>query len=332
MIVVIGASSFVGTYLVDELVKRGKEVFGTGLSQKAASYYEARNIPFAKLDLSNKQDFEKLPKNGVEAVVLMASMMPNNDNTYDSQRYIDINITGTLNVLEYCRANGIKKIINGHSHKDVAGLWASGRAITEQDGPAIDFKAPYCVYTISKIAATQFVEHYDQTHGVTGISFRFAAVYGYGPHTTYYSNKKVITPKLTVFINNAINGLPLEIWGDPTKGQDVVYVKDVVGGIIASIESDRAQGLYNITSGVRTSLEEEAKAIVNVFSPPNKRSEIIYKPEKPSMPCTYLYDISKAKRDFGYTINYPLEKMFQDMKKEMELKRFPHLIERERKV
>lgn len=213
----------------------------------------------------------------------------------------------------------------------MAGLWDCGRAITEQDGTCINYKAPYTVYTISKIAAVQLVEHYNQAHGVTGISFRFAAVYGHGPHTQYYSGGKVITPKLTVFIRNAIASRPIEIWGDPTKGQDVVYVKDVVGAIIGAIASDKAHGLYNITSGVRTSLEEEAKALIKVFSPPDRPSEICYKPEKPSMPCTYLYDISKAKRDFNYEIRYPLVKMFQDMKEEMAQERFPHLIKRELK-
>jgi UDP-glucose 4-epimerase len=329
MIVVIGASSFIGTYLVDELIAQGRKVFATGHSNLNLDYYAKRKIKYAQVDISRRQDFEKLPKENVEAVVLMASMMPNNDAKSVSQPYIDVNITGTLNVLEYCRTNNIKKIINGHSHKDVAGLWDCGRAITEQEGPSINYKAPYTVYTISKIAAVQLVEHYHQAHGVTGISFRFAAVYGYGPHTQYYSAGKVITPKLTVFIRNAMASRPIEIWGDPTKGQDVVYVKDVVGAIIGAIGSESAHGLYNITSGVRTSLEEEARAIIKVFSPPGSPSEICYKPDMPSMPCTYLYDISKARRDFNYEIRYPLEKMFQDMKVEMAQERFPHLIKRE---
>jgi UDP-glucose 4-epimerase len=133
-------------------------------------------------------------------------------------------------------------------------------------------------------------------------------------------------------MRRAIAGDPIEIWGDPSRGQDIVYVKDVVGAIIRAIDSDNAGGLYNITSGVRTSLEEEVKGVIDVFSPFEHRSEIHYRPDKPNMPATFLYDIRKAKRDFNYQIKYPLYEMLKDMKKEMDLKRFPHLIEREIKT
>jgi UDP-glucose 4-epimerase len=332
MILVIGASSFIGTYLVDELIAQGREVFATGHSNLNREYYANRQIKYAQVDIARQQDLERLPKENVEAVVLLASMMPNNDNRCVPQPYVDVNITGTLNVLEYCRINKVNKIVYGHSHKDVAGLWDCGRPITEEDGPSIIYTANHAVYTITKIAAVNLVEHYHQAHGVVGISFRFAAVYGFGPHTEIYAGGKVWLPRFTVFMRNAIAGDPIEIWGDPSRGQDVVYVKDVVGAIIGAIDSDKAHGLYNITSGVRTSLDEEVKGIIEVFSSPMHRSEIRYRPDKPNMPCTFLYDISKAKRDFNYEVRYPFMKMLQDIKHEMESRRFSHLISREKKI
>ena len=331
MIVVFGASSFIGTYLVDELISQGRHVFATGRSNSSKEYYIGKGIPFAQVDIAKQQGFEQLPKENVEAVVSLASMMPVNDDGCSPQQYVDVNITGTLNVLEYCRINKAKKIIYGSSHFDISGLWDSGRAITEEDERTINYKDDHAVYIISKIAAINMVEHYHQAHGVVGITFRFPGVYGYGPHTEIYVDNKVRAPRFTVFMRNAIAGDPLEIWGDPSRGHDFVYVKDVVGAIIGAIDSNRAHGLYNIASGVRTSLDEEVKGIIEVFSSPEHRSEIRYRSDKPNIPNTYLYDISKVKRDCNYEVHYPFMKMLQDIKHEMSCQRFPHLISRQKK-
>jgi len=285
MIVVIGASGFIGTYLVDELIVQGREVFATGRSNLSMEYFAGRGIKSAKVDITKQQELAKLPKENIEAVVLLASMMPVNDDGCPPQRYVDVNITGTLNVLEYCRINKAKKIIYGSSHFDVAGLWDCGRAITEEDERTIDYTDDHAVYIITKIAAVNLVEHYHQTHGVVGITCRLPGVYGFGPHTEIYADGgKIRILRTTMFIRNAIAGEPIDIWGDSSRGHDFVYVKDVVGAIIGAIDSNRAHGLYNIASGVRTSIEEEVKGIIEVFSSPMHRSEIRYRTDKPNIP------------------------------------------------
>jgi UDP-glucose 4-epimerase len=332
MIVVIGASGFIGTYLTDALISQGREVFATGHSHRSREYFAGRRIPYAQVDMAKEAEISKLPKEGVEAVVLMASLLPINDRGCAPQRYVETNTIGALNVLEYCRINKIKKIIYGTSHFDVAKLWDSGRAITEEDDQRIIYTDDHTVYIISKVAAVNLVEHYHQAHGVVGISFRLPGVYGFGPHTERYTGGgKVRVLRTTVFIQKAIAGEPIDIWGDPSRGHDFVYVKDIVGAIIGVVDSNRAHGLYNIASGVRTSLDEEVKGIIDVFSSPTRRSEIRYRPDKPNIPNTYLYDISKAKRDFNYKVCYPFMEMLRDIKLEMESRRFPHLINREKK-
>lgn len=333
MIVVIGASGFIGTYLVDELVGGGREVFATGYNNINAEYYANRGIPFAQVDISRREDLGRLPKKNIEAVVLLSGQLPANMSGYDPHRYIDVNITGTLNVLEYCRANNIKKIVFTSSHSDVAGHWDSVQPIPENAARAITFTGDHAVYVITKIAAVDLVEHYRQQYGIQGITFRLPAVYGHGPHTEVYVNGKPAVPGFTVFLQKAMAGEPIEIWGDPKVGRDFVYVKDVVGAFLGAIDSDRAQGLYNIASGVITSLEDEVRGIIEVFSPSDRRSTIRYRPEKSiAAGYAYVYDISKTKRDLGYEVRYPFMEMLRDFKKEMEGHRFEHLIRRERKV
>jgi UDP-glucose 4-epimerase len=331
MIIVIGASSFIGTYLVDELVAHGRKVFATGYSNLSREYHVSKGIEFAQVNIARKQDLTRLPEENIDAVILLASLLPANDVECDPQRYVDVNVSGTLNVLEYCRTHRAKKIIFASSHSDVAGLWDCGRAITEEDPLSIIYTGDHAVYVITKIAAMNLVEHYHQVHGITGISFRLPAVYGYGPHTEIYVDGKPTVPGFTTFIRKAAAGDPIEIWGDPSRGRDLVYVKDVVGAFVGAIDSSAAHGLYNIASGIKTSLDEEVKCIIEVFSPPERRSAIRYRPDKPDMPYAYLYDISKARRDLHYEVRYPLMRMLQDFRDEMISQRFQHLIGREKK-
>jgi UDP-glucose 4-epimerase len=325
MIVVIGASSFIGTYLVDELISQGYEVFATGYRNSNNEYFSRKGIPYVQVNIARKEEFEQLPKENVDTLFLMSVVNPVRDDGFPPQRYFEVNTIGALNVLEYCRVNNVKKIIFGTSHSDVSGHWEDGRAITEEDETSINFKNDHAVFIISKIAALNLIERYRQTYGIDGITLRLPGVYGYGQKTEIYLNGKVKVPRFIVFIRNAIAGSPIEIWGDPKRGHDFVYVKDVVSAFISAMQIKSAHGLYNIASGVRTSIDDEVKGIIEVFSSPTHRSEINYRPDKPSIPNTYLYDISKAKRDLSYQVHYPFMKMLQDIKLEWERQRFPHL-------
>jgi UDP-glucose 4-epimerase len=332
MIIVIGASSSTGVYLIDELITQKREVFATSKTKYNDKFYNSKGVSYARIDITKKEEFERLPKANVEVVVLLAGLLPANLTEFDPkyyEEYIDVNIKGTLNTLEYCRKNKAK-IIFASSHSDVAGLWNCNRAITEDDPRTINYRGDHAVYIISKIAAMDLVEHYYQEYGVQGISFRFPAVYEYHPRTGIYTGNKFVKAGFIIFVEKAMKGDPIEIWGDPKKGKDIVYVKDVTGAIIKAIDTPKVHGLYNIATGICTTLEDEVKGIIDVFSPKDCRSAISYDTSKPDT-LSYLYDISKAKRDFGYEVKYPFKKMLEDYKKEMKLNppRFPELRDRQ---
>jgi UDP-glucose 4-epimerase len=332
MIIILGASGFIGTYLADELCRQNRPFIACGRNSRARDYFQTRNVSWADLDISRAADFARLPTSGVDAVVLLSALLPANDAVYSEQRYIDINLTGTLNALAYAKSCGAKKFINTTSHSDVAGLWECGRPIREEDARSINLTGDHAVYIITKLAGLDLVEHYRLEYGLQTMSFRLPAVYGYGPHTEIFINGKRHVTGFKKFINRAQAGQPLEVWGDWKKGRDLVYVKDVVGAYLGAFDSTTAAGLYNIASGVRTTLEEEAKGIAAVFSPAGKPVPVINIPEKPNGVHTYLYDINKARRDLGYAIRFPYLAMLEDYKSEMRLERFPHLIKREDKA
>ena len=131
-----------------------------------------------------------------------------------------------------------------------------------------------------------------------------------------------------VFIENAIAGKPLVLWGDIQKGRDIIYVKDVVSAIIAIINHDSVTGLYNIASGRQLSLIEQAEATINVFSPKENPSKIICHKDKANNIRPFLYDISKARKDFNWFPKYSLEQMLVDYRSEMMSRKFDFLLDK----
>jgi len=315
-VVIVGATGSTGIYLTEYLNDNGYKVYATGYKERNTDYYRRINIEYYSLDIARKEDFSKLPQKDVDCVVLLAGMMPARMKGYDPYKYIHINIIGTLNTLEYCRSIGVSKIIFAQSHSDVAGHWNTGRYIKAEETRSLKLKGDHAVYIISKCAAVDLIEHYHQEYGVQNVVFRLPTIYCYWPDSTMYVNGVKTEMAYAVFIKKAIKGEPIEIWGNPQIAKDIVYVKDFVQIIKGAIESTKAQGIYNVGTGIPTTLEQQIKGVVEVFCAPGRKSELIYRPDKPSQ-TSYLYDISRTQKDLDYVVRYPYIKMLEDMKREM---------------
>ena len=110
MYIVIGASSFIGVYTVDEFLMQGCEVIVTGRKNKFKEHYDKLGVSYINLDLTEEADFEQLPKKGVEGVILLSGLLPANseinlDEDENAADYFYVNTIGTINVLEIGRAS-----------------------------------------------------------------------------------------------------------------------------------------------------------------------------------------------------------------------------------
>lgn len=332
MIIVMGATGFIGMYTVEYMLSQGKQVLATGRNEELGKKLVEMGAQYQTLDIAKPEDFEKLPTEGVEGVVLLAGLLPANakvDLTQDENAadYFKINVIGTINVLEYCRKNNIRKVIGCSSYADVAGAWRKGYAIKETEPRDFGFTGDHAVYVISKNAANDVMEYYNQQHGMQCACFRLPPVYGVGPHSVIYVNGKAYKSGIQTFIENAQQGKDIELWGDPHIQRDIIYVKDVARAFVMALASDRTYGLYNMTSGTKLDLEDQARAVIEVFGNPNAQSKIVYRPEKPNNTPSFLFDMSKAEEEFGFVPEYKsYVEMMKDYKKEMESGRWEQLI------
>jgi Nucleoside-diphosphate-sugar epimerases len=332
MVIIIGATGFIGMYTTLAFLKAGKKVVATGRNITLGKKLHDFGADFISLDICNKEDFKKLPTDNVEGVILLAGLLPANastdlDKDENAADYFSVNVIGSINVLEYCRKNNIKKVIGNCSYSDVSGAWGKGYPIKEEEPRNFKYTGDHAVYVISKNACNDVMEYYNQQHGMRCAWFRFPPVYGVGPHGTIYVNGKPYKSGIATFIDNAIEGKPIELWGDPHIKRDIVYVKDVATAYVKALASDNTYGLYNMTSGTQLDLEDQAKAVIQVFGG-NKKSEIVYRPEKRNNTPSFLYSMEKAKKDFGFVPKYTnYVDMMIDYKKELESGRWNLLIE-----
>ena len=315
-IIVIGATGGTGVHLTRYLSTQGYRVYATGQKERTADYFRSPNVTYQALDVTNAEEFNQLPTENIKCLVLLAGMMPSRMKGYDPYRYIDVNITGTINALEFCRKNKIPKIIFMQSHADVSGHWNTGRYIPADAPRSLNYQGDHAMYIISKCTAVDMIEHYHQEFGIQSIVLRLPTIYSFMPAATLFVDGKVQDMACMYIIERALKGEEIEIWGDASKTKDIVYIKDFIQIAAAAINSETAQGIYNVGTGIPTSLEEQILGIVEVFSDPDKRSNVVYRPEKRSQ-TSYLYDISRTERDLNYKVEYPYRRMLEDMKEEM---------------
>lgn len=318
-IIVFGASGDTGRYFVNYFLENYKgskcQLVATGT--RKTDYFKQFNIPYYIVDIAKKEDFLKLPQEEVYAVVDLAGIMPARMRGYDPYKYIDVNITGTLNVLEYCRKAGVDRILFAQSFGDIKDHAEENPLLTVDLPRKFSFTTDHTIYVMSKNFAVDMIENYHQMYGIKKFIFRLPTIYLYSPIDTFFVDGKEKKIGYRLLIDRAIAGEPIEVWGDSSRVKDMVYVKDFCQMIYKAIFVDRKSGYYNVGTGIGTSLLNQIKGMVEVFGEKDKKSELIMRPDKPDAP-QYIMDITPAVQELGYEPQYSYLDMLYDFKREME--------------
>ena len=315
-ILVLGATGTVGVYTTDALCRSGYDVIAVGRRKSDNGFFKTLGARYVSVDITKKNDFAKLPKDAY-AVIHLAGAMPAAMQGYHPHLYVQTNIDGTLNVMEYIRDNAIAKVIFSHSRADSNYLMGTNNPIPSDIVKKFPLTGDHSIYSISKNAAVDIIEHFYHQYGIKRYVLRFPTIYAYHPDSFYYVNGERRKKAYRLLIEKAIKGETIEIWGNPAISKEIVYVKDAVQMILRCVESELDGGVYNVGRGVGVTLEEQIRGIINVFSSPNSRSNIIYKPEKPNA-RQFIHDISKAKKELGYEPKYNYIDLLKDFKLNMQ--------------
>ena len=240
-----------------------------------------------------------------------------------------MNSEGALNVLEYCRKVGADRILYAQTISDILGnVSPKNPVIHPYDNRNIIMTGDHTVYALSKCFAVDLIQHYQAQYGLKGFVFRLPTVYAYTPDKTYYVNGKKNTLGYRLLMDRAIAGEVLEIWGDPSCAKDVVNVKDFCQLLRKAVLAENVDGgFFNVGTGIGTTNEEWVRGIADTFNPLEKKSEIIYRPDKPDAP-SYIMDIENCRSELGYEPQYNFAAFLKDFQEEMKADRFRDLRKR----
>jgi len=325
-VLIFGATGNTGAYLVDYCLDHldHDEYEIVAIGRRKTDYFTRRGISYHSVDITHFDDFEQLPNEGIHSVIHMAAILPSSMEGYRPEDYIRCNVMGTFNILEYCRRVAVDRIVYTQTIRDIGQHIGKGYPLRHDMPRHFSFTGDHAVYVITKNAAVDLIEHYYQQYGIKRFILRLPTIYAYTPNEYFYVDGIKRPKAYRLMIRQATKGEPIEMWGDPSKAHDIVYVKDLCQMISKTIVVDRSSGFYNVGTGSPVSLRDQIEGIIQVFSPKENPSVIIPCPEKPNA-RSYTMDISNAIEELGYMPQYDYLNYLRDFKLEMEMNRYKDL-------
>jgi dTDP-L-rhamnose 4-epimerase len=339
-ILITGGSGFIGSRLCEKLHERGykitildnlsEQIHGTAesfLFQKVKG-----KCIFIKGDVRNKKDWKEAIK-GQDIVVHLAAETGTGQSMYEIEKYNDVNIMGTANLLEILAntEHSVKKMIVASSRaiygegkyncKIHGDQYPSKRkeknmkkgefnpkcdiCNTELNLVATDEKSkihPSSIYGINKQQQEQMVMLMGDSLGIPSVAFRYQNVYGPGQ-----SLSNPYTGILSIFSTRILNKNNLDIYEDGLESRDFVYIDDVVDATILGIEKEEANGeVFNVGSGIATTVKEVAESLKKFYNSDISIS-ISGKYRLGDIRHNYA-DLNKAKTLLGFIPKYNFQK------------------------
>jgi len=187
---------------------------------------------------------------GIDAVVHLAASTGVFPSVENPMFDFESNVLGTLNYLEACRINGVRRFV----------LASSGAPVGECRPPIHEEIAPHPVspYGASKLAGEGYCSAYFRTFGVETVALRFSNVYGPGS-----SHKSSVVAK---FIGHCLRGEELEIYGNGNQTRDFIFIDDLVRAIFLAMTKDDIGGeTFQIATNRETTIGELTDKLINVF-------------------------------------------------------------------
>ncbi|MCA9487699.1 MAG: GDP-mannose 4,6-dehydratase [Nanoarchaeota archaeon] len=283
-LLVTGGAGFIGSNLVDRLIGIGYEVVVVDNLLTGNKKNVNSKAIFYKEDVRNLEGLDKIFEKEKPRYVFHLAAGYLVQSLENPQRDAEINIIGTINVIELCLKHKVKRIV--YSNSGGASYGEPLEIPLKEDHPI----NPLTPYGASKYAGEMYLYMYNKNQGLDYVSLRYSNIYG--PR----QNPKLEGGVISVFLKAFLENEKPIMRSDGTPTRDYAYVGDVVEANILAMKKGKPRG-YHVATGIETSVVEIYKIMKEVLG-----KEIGYTLGSPRVgdPQRAVFDITSIKQDLGW--------------------------------
>ena len=291
-VTVTGGAGFIGSNLAQALLARGRRV--TILDDLSSGYRQNLDeLAAAEFIEASILDDEPLHRAvaGADTVFHLAASVGNKRSIEHPVLDSEINVIGTLKVLEAARKAGVRKLVYSSS----AGIFGELKKIPVAEDHPI---APESPYGASKLAGEKLALAYSSLYELEVVALRYFNVYGRNQRFDAYGNV------IPIFVFQMLRGEPITIFGDGEQTRDFIHVRDVVAANLRAAEARGVEGAFNLGSEERITINHLAQLVARKVP---DATAIGYGPVRPGDVLHSLADTRAAAEAFGFSPRVKIE-------------------------
>ena len=297
-VLLTGGAGFIGSHVAERLLARGDRVvvldnfndfYDPALKRRNAAALEAAGAEVVTCDIRDRERVRELFERGrFDALVHLAALAGVRPSVEDPLAYADVNVQGTLVLLEELRKRPQTRFVFASS----SSVYGANERVPFREDDEIHH--PVSPYAATKRAGELLCWTYHHLFGIQTACLRFFTVYG--PRQR---------PEMAIakFVRAVLAGKPIPFYGDGTTRRDYTYIDDIVQGVVAALDRCAGYEIYNLGESQTTSLSELVEQIGAVCG----RAPVLDRqPLQPGDVLITFADVSKARAQLGYQPTTPV--------------------------
>jgi UDP-N-acetylglucosamine 4-epimerase len=297
---VTGGAGFIGSHIVEYLVKQGRNVrvldnFLTGKRENIAEFLE--EIDFIQGDIRDLETCRQAAE-GMDFVLHQAALPSVPRSIEDPVLTNEINVQGTLNLLLASKEKKVKKFVFASS----SSVYGDDDTLPKKEGVV---GVPLSPYAVTKLVGEEYCQVFSRVFGLTTVSLRYFNVFG--PRQDPSSQYSAVIP---LFITRIIQGERPVIFGDGEQSRDFTYVSNIVEAILLALEAPGISGeIINTACGVKTTVNQLFESVRQIL---HKDIDPIHQEPRPGDILHSFADITRAREMLRYEPKISLNEGLQE--------------------